>query len=146
LDPDGDALTYAWTQLQGPPVALSDPNAPNPTFTLPPPEGHTVFRFRLVVNDGSLDSTPDEVEIETFFSPTQQPSLVGVFSVSEDGFHGRFAGLAPGEEYLLRRSRTLDGDWITIDTITADAFGALNFFDLIEPGVPKCFYAAAEAP
>jgi hypothetical protein len=34
-DPDGDTLSYSWAQVSGPPVVLSDPTAPKPTFTAP---------------------------------------------------------------------------------------------------------------
>ncbi|MCF8036881.1 MAG: hypothetical protein K9K62_08415 [Desulfobacteraceae bacterium] len=57
-DPDGDSLTYAWTQVSGPAVTLSDPSAPMPTFE--PPEGG-VYTFELIVNDGQVDSAPDQV-------------------------------------------------------------------------------------
>ena len=35
-DPDGDTLTYTWTQVSGIPVTLSDAHSPNPTFVAPP--------------------------------------------------------------------------------------------------------------
>ena len=34
-DPEGQALTYTWTQTSGPAVTLSDVNAAQPTFTAP---------------------------------------------------------------------------------------------------------------
>src|SRR4029077_5125853 len=34
-DPDGDTLTYSWTQILGPPAILSDSNVEQPTFTAP---------------------------------------------------------------------------------------------------------------
>ena len=58
FDADGDALTYAWTQIGGPPVALSDPTLPKPTFTAPPIDG-AVLTFQLIVNDGVVDSPAD---------------------------------------------------------------------------------------
>lgn len=62
-DPDNDPLTYAWTQLSGPNVTLSDATAARPTFTAPsgPQTGPIVFQ--LVVNDGTDDSAPDSVSI-----------------------------------------------------------------------------------
>ena len=34
-DPDGEALTYAWTQTAGPAVTLSDPTIGDAEFTAP---------------------------------------------------------------------------------------------------------------
>jgi hypothetical protein len=63
-DPDGDALTFAWTQLSGPPVTLSDPASATPRFTAPQVgEGGAALVFRLVVGDGSAASHPDMVTI-----------------------------------------------------------------------------------
>ncbi|MEW5766397.1 MAG: fibronectin type III domain-containing protein [bacterium] len=59
-DPDGNPLTYQWTQTAGPAVTLSNPTAQKPTFTPLTPDR---YHFRLVVNDGQLDSNPDEVII-----------------------------------------------------------------------------------
>ncbi len=60
-DPDGDALTYAWTQTAGPTVTLSDAAGPDPAFTAPAVTEDTTLVFRLVVHDGELDSAPDTV-------------------------------------------------------------------------------------
>lgn len=59
-DPNGDTLTYAWTQISGTAMTLSSTTAANPTFT-----ASTVgtFEFRLVVNDGYVSSTADTVVI-----------------------------------------------------------------------------------
>jgi hypothetical protein len=53
FDPDGDLLTYAWTWDGG------SADGVNPTIQLP--LGTTTIT--LVVNDGTVDSEPDEVEI-----------------------------------------------------------------------------------
>jgi hypothetical protein len=68
-DPDGDPLTYSWTQAGGLPVVLSDPSSPTPSFTAPDlVQGGESLTFRLLVNDGSLDSAPDEVVISVLDS------------------------------------------------------------------------------
>jgi hypothetical protein len=57
-DPDGDVLSYQWTQTGGPPVTLSSPTAIKPTFTAPPVSSGTVtLSFQLTVRDGALTST-----------------------------------------------------------------------------------------
>jgi len=51
-DPEGDALTYAWTQLDGPPVTLDNPNTSGPCFATPdvgPAEAD--LHFQLIVTD-----------------------------------------------------------------------------------------------
>ena len=57
-------LSYAWTQLRGPPVALSDRAAARPTFAVRAgmPTA-TVLEFGLVVTAGGRSSAPDMVRI-----------------------------------------------------------------------------------
>jgi len=59
-DPDGDSITYRWTQISGPLVILSDSTVVQPTFT---PTIKGTYVFQLVVNDGYLDSQPDSVSV-----------------------------------------------------------------------------------
>lgn len=59
-DPDGDALTWSWTQVNGASVALSNDTAAQPTFT---PSIAGTYSFQLIVNDGELNSSPDQVVI-----------------------------------------------------------------------------------
>ena len=54
-DPDGDALTYSWQQISGPPVGLTGANTVKATFTA---AAGTSYAFRLTVKDtGGLQST-----------------------------------------------------------------------------------------
>jgi hypothetical protein len=48
-DPESNALTYAWSQLSGPTVTLSDPTSATPTFTAP--TGPATLEFQVVVCD-----------------------------------------------------------------------------------------------
>ena len=57
MDPDGDTLFYAWTQVGGPVVTLSDASAASPTFATPEVPADSVLTFALTVSDGSLTST-----------------------------------------------------------------------------------------
>jgi hypothetical protein len=58
-DPDGDPIAYAWRQLSGLPVTLSDAAGAAPSFVAPVtgPGGATLV-FELTVSDGLLGSEP----------------------------------------------------------------------------------------
>ncbi|MBI5697666.1 MAG: hypothetical protein HZC29_04075, partial [Thaumarchaeota archaeon] len=52
-DPDGDFLTYRWSQIDGPIIELDDTTSQNPTFDTSGVTRSTgVFRFQLSVFDG----------------------------------------------------------------------------------------------
>lgn len=64
-DIDGDPLQYRWSLLQVPTgsnAALVDSTAVHPTFLVDRPG---TFIAELIVNDGTVDSTPDTVSITT---------------------------------------------------------------------------------
>ncbi|MCC6746429.1 MAG: DNRLRE domain-containing protein [Deltaproteobacteria bacterium] len=63
-DPDGDALTYKWTQTGGAGVALSSASALKPTFAAPSVTATASFTFSLVAIDSKgLSSAADSVTI-----------------------------------------------------------------------------------
>ncbi len=71
-DPDGDPLTYAWSQTGGTAVTLSSATAVKPTFTAPTTAG--TLTFSLLVNDGEVGSTADAVQISVSVPPNQPPT------------------------------------------------------------------------
>jgi hypothetical protein len=73
-DPDGDALTFTWSQTAGPTVALSDAHAAAPTFTAPAVTADTVLVFSLVVSDGTLASGADETRVTVRATAPGQPT------------------------------------------------------------------------
>lgn len=63
FDPDGDRLTYKWRMFslpQGSTASLDDPSSPTPTF-IADKDGQYIIG--LTVNDGWLDSLPDDVVV-----------------------------------------------------------------------------------
>lgn len=68
-DPDGSPLVFSWSQVSGPSVTLSDSTAKKPTFTAPEPSGDNLLTFRLVVNDGTVNSKPASVNIRINRTP-----------------------------------------------------------------------------
>ncbi len=68
-DVDGDPLTFAWTLAgvpQGSSATLFDPTAVNPSFDVDLPGSYVA---ELVVNDGTVDSNPDTITVDTENSP-----------------------------------------------------------------------------
>ena len=62
-DANADPLTYAWTQTVGPAVSIVTPTSMSPTFVAPATIAGVTLTFQLVVNDGSVDSSPDTVDV-----------------------------------------------------------------------------------
>jgi hypothetical protein len=62
-DPEGQGLTYTWTQVAGPSVALSSTSATSPTFTAPEGLSNTQLVFQVSVTDGT-NTTIDTVTID----------------------------------------------------------------------------------
>ena len=74
-DPDGDTLTYAWTQTAGTAATLSGASSKTPTFTAPDvsASGDTLT-FELTVDDGKGHTTKDSVSIAVNdVAPVNQP-------------------------------------------------------------------------
>jgi hypothetical protein len=66
FDPDGQALTYAWTQVAGTTVPLGGATTAHPTFTAPTvPQGAAALTltFALVVSDANASSVSATVSV-----------------------------------------------------------------------------------
>ena len=82
-DPDGDALTYAWTQTSGPSVTLAGASSATPSFTAPSADATLVFS--LTVNDGTADSAADTVAITVVVPDPQRDALVAFYNATNGG-------------------------------------------------------------
>jgi LmbE family N-acetylglucosaminyl deacetylase len=81
-DPEGQPLTYEWTQTGGSPVTIAQPTTSRPTFVLPVTASDEVLTFTLVVNDGLLGSDPDSVQITVVSLPSAASNIASLATVS----------------------------------------------------------------
>ena len=74
-DPEGDALSYAWSQRQGPRVALSHSEGPRVSFTAPEDGQDAELVFEVIVTDTyeGQDEGYDKVTVEGNEPPVVEP-------------------------------------------------------------------------
>src|SRR5690606_12770558 len=77
VDPDGDVLTFAWTQVSGETVTLNGASTSTPTFTAPELSEDTELVFALVVSDGELSSEPSQVTVSVVANVAPVITLIG---------------------------------------------------------------------
>jgi hypothetical protein len=68
-DPDGDQLTYAWTQTSGPTVTLSSATAAKPTFTAPGPAARWSSRWSSTTGKQTPRHRPSQSRSRTERQP-----------------------------------------------------------------------------
>ena len=98
-DPEGETLTFAWTQTGGPQVALSEAAAAAPSFTAPAQlAADTTLVFELVVADASgAASAPDAVTVAVRASVDDPPVFAGPYAFElEENQDGSSAPVALG--------------------------------------------------
>ncbi|MEK6808945.1 MAG: PKD domain-containing protein, partial [Nanoarchaeota archaeon] len=115
IDPDNDALRFNWTQISGNNVTLSNFSAQRPTFT---PSKVGVYTFRLIVNDDTLDSLPDDVTIST--TENEEGKVLDITDVEVES-DGNDEELKPGEKLKVRVEIANKGD-VDIKDITLKVF------------------------
>lgn len=71
-DPDGDGLSYSWTQTGGPDVTLTDADTATPEFTAPTVDAETDVSLEVTADDGGATDT-DTVTVTV--TPGSDPTL-----------------------------------------------------------------------
>ncbi|HSK08752.1 MAG TPA: BACON domain-containing carbohydrate-binding protein [Vicinamibacterales bacterium] len=73
-DPEGQALSYAWTQTGGPAVSLTGATTASASFTAPAATAAVqTLTFQLVVNDGTQASQPSSVVVAVSAADAKDP-------------------------------------------------------------------------
>jgi subtilisin-like proprotein convertase family protein len=71
-DPDGDPLSFSWTQLSGPGVTLAASGTATPSFTAPTVVASTMITMQVTVDDGRGGQHADTVTV-TVEPPNNPP-------------------------------------------------------------------------
>ncbi len=122
-DPDGDALTYHWSQIDGPIVELSNMNDQNPSFdtsTLARNSG--TLRFQLTVADGYGGMARDSVVIKVNAAKaTLITAHAGDDQTIDEGTNVQLGGSCDDKlnrEFSYKWSQTL-GPFVRFSSITS---------------------------
>ncbi len=145
-DLDGDALTFAWTQIDGPPVVLQDSGSPMALFEAPMPGVSTTLRFQLVVNDGNFDSAAATVSVTLAPTATQpfasKTAGAGTVTLTGDGASILLCWPGGAGDVAVIQASTDLITWETLGTNTANYLSAIVFTDLAANNYPHRFYRA----
>jgi hypothetical protein len=82
IDIDGDALTYAWTQILGETVVLEGADTSMLTFVAPAVTETTVFEFKLTVDDGKGHTNTKVVEVTVTDNANTAPTVTASASTT----------------------------------------------------------------
>ncbi|HET6831823.1 MAG TPA: PKD domain-containing protein [Solirubrobacterales bacterium] len=127
-DPDGDPLTYEWTQTDGPPVSLSGAATATPTFTAP--TGAATLGFELEACD---DGTPplcdtDPVTVRVQGPPVTEPPTVTLTANCDDYPFKTSIDISvqgiPGYETFTGTLKTFDDSGTLLSTLGPLLLGA----------------------
>jgi hypothetical protein len=113
-DANNDPLSFAWsltTRPQGSTAAIANALTPTPTFTADRPGLYTA---QLIVNDGSVDSAPDTVNIT---ARNRDPNAVDDTASTQTG--------SPVTISVLANDTDADGDALTVSAVTQPANGVV---------------------
>jgi hypothetical protein len=116
---DGSPLTYAWTQVAGPPVTLGAIDGPTLTFTAPViDDAQELFVFRLTVTVGEVSAFSD-VEVSVW-------QLLPAASEYAESFNDLSAGADPPDWLDTAPMNSLSGNDAVFEVLEVDgdtAFG-----------------------
>lgn len=149
-DPDGDVITWEWTQVGGPSVVLENATGSVPFFVVGEGNVGASHQFRLVVRDATLESAPAETTVTLLqATPAPEPDLRLTSGRNEaPGGGPRFALLWPGSAgdlCAIQASSDLV-TWTEVGRSTADYLGRLRFVGEPLDQFEHRFYRAIAAP
>ncbi len=123
-DPDGDALTYAWSQTPASPAGtFSSPSVADPMWTAPQVASDTDFQLSVTVTDGQGGSVSASVTVTVLAPVNEAP----VLSQSPEASPSAVTGSAPVTLTVI--ATDADGDPLTYAWTQEPASPAGTFSD-----------------
>ena len=122
-DPDGDPLAFAWTQVNGPTVQLSNPNEAKTSFAAPSNLVNDVeLSFELTVTDtaGLFDSDTVSVMVKNTATPPPSNGIIHGAMTDESGDED-------GNAVLVNRFNNLAGKKIGVAYFSDNWFDGIHF-------------------
>ena len=110
-DPDNDALTYTWRQVDGPQVELHDADSARASFETPDVQERTTLKFEVTASDGQYSDT-DTVEVTV--DPVNHDVVADAgadITVQE----GELVSLDAGASHDPDTEDTLSYQWVQVD-------------------------------
>ena len=103
--PDGEGLSYSWTQTGGPAVTLADDETASPTFTTPGVETATAITFEVTVtnSDGATDTDSVTIIVQPLVSESESTNITSqdrIVMGAESVQLSVSAAVAPDDEEL----------------------------------------------
>ena len=124
-DPDGDEITFAWSQVSGPQIALANSDSASPSFTSPEGDVDITMEFELIVSDGMSTSQPSTVGVLVIAPDSDSQSnessteCTGVLTIAGTSASGYESNHPPAHAVdgnpSTRWSENAEGSWINIE-------------------------------
>lgn len=119
-DPDGDSLSFAWSQTSGTQVALTGGSTSTPAFVAPDTDADLDLGFELTVSDGNLTGTAQEIVTVTGDPVGPQAT------VSNDELGAQDYNAGSGENIVLGFAINTDGTGTELRGLTLQAAGTAD--------------------
>jgi hypothetical protein len=124
FDPNGDVITYAWSQTSGPAIVLNLSDPTKPTFTAPIAAGTNTLQFRLDVSDGQFITTAVASVVVTV---ANQPPVANA---------GQNQTVSTGQLVTLDGTLSKDPEGQLLEYIWTQTNGPSVILNLVDPAHP----------